>query len=193
MTSDGSVRMLVNLGWVPGKQRRDELPSIEIPAVFELKGLWVPVTDSYLMSESDAETLGNAQRVQSLTDLIKTDLLPGIVLADGLLPRNAKGPKPRLGPETHYGYAIHVFVGQCSWNDGCILLKGYGNRTTFGSFKLRSHDRCSCTYLANWLPARTSRPIGAPARSILILQPHPGEPAARQVVLASVVAALSNL
>ena len=49
MTSDGSVRMLVNLGWVPGKQRRDELPLIEIPAVFELKGLWVPVTDSYLI------------------------------------------------------------------------------------------------------------------------------------------------
>ena len=110
MTSDGSVRMLVNLGWVPGMQRRDELPSIEIPTVFELKGLWVPVTDSYLLSEPDAETLGDAQRVQSLTDLIKTDLLPGIVLADGLLPRNADGPKPRLGPETHYGYAIQWFL-----------------------------------------------------------------------------------
>ena len=109
-TFDGSVRMLVNLGWVPGMQRRDELPSIEIPAVFELKGLWVPVTDSYLMSESDAETLGDAQRVQSLTDLIKTNLLPGMVLADGLLPRNANGPKPRLGPETHYGYAIQWFL-----------------------------------------------------------------------------------
>ena len=109
-TSDGSVRMLVNLGWVPGTQRRDELPSIEIPAVFELKGLWVPVTDSYLMSESDAETLGDAQRVQSLTDLIETNLLPGMVLADGLLPRNANGPKPRLGPATHYGYAIQWFL-----------------------------------------------------------------------------------
>ena len=110
VTSDGSVRVLVNLGWVPGTERRDELPSIEIPAVFELKGLWVPVTDSYLMSESDTETLGDEQRIQSLTDLINTNLLSGMVLADGLLPRNANGPKPRLGPETHYGYAIQWFL-----------------------------------------------------------------------------------
>jgi len=109
-SSDGSVRMLVNLGWVPGPKRRDELPTIEIPTVFELKGLWVPITDSYLMSESDTETLGDAQRVQSLTDLIKTNLLSGMVLAEGLLPRNANGPKPRLGPETHYGYAIQWFL-----------------------------------------------------------------------------------
>ena len=109
-SSDGSVRVLINLGWVPGPQRRDELPTIEVPAVFELKGLWVPITDSYLMSESDTETLGDAQRVQSLTDLIKNNLLSGMVLADGLLPRNANGPKPRLGPETHYGYAIQWFL-----------------------------------------------------------------------------------
>ena len=109
-SSDGSVRVLVNLGWVPGPKRRDELPTIEIPTVFELKGLWVPITDSYLMSESDTETLGDAQRVQSLTDLIKTNLLSGMVLAEGLLPRNAIGPKPRLGPETHYGYAIQWFL-----------------------------------------------------------------------------------
>ena len=109
-SSDGSVRVLVNLGWVPGPQRRDELPTIEVPAVFELKGLWVPITDSYLMSESDTETLGDAQRVQSLTDLVKTNMLSGMVLADGLLPRNANGPKPRLGPETHYGYAIQWFL-----------------------------------------------------------------------------------
>jgi len=109
-SSDGSVRVLVNLGWVPGPKRRDELPTIEIPTVFELKGLWVPITDSYLMSESDTETLGDAQRVQSLTDLIKTNVLSGMVLAEGLLPRNANGPKPRLGPETHYGYAIQWFL-----------------------------------------------------------------------------------
>ncbi|MGB0253063.1 MAG: SURF1 family protein [Litorivicinaceae bacterium] len=109
-SSDGSVRVLVNLGWVPGPKRRDELPTIEIPTVFELKGLWVPITDSYLMSESDTETLGDAQRVQSLTDLVKTNLLSGMVLAEGLLPRNANGPKPRLGPETHYGYAIQWFL-----------------------------------------------------------------------------------
>ncbi len=109
-SSDGSVRVLVNLGWVPGPKRRDELPTIEIPTVFELKGLWVPITDSYLMSESDTETLGDAQRVQSLTDMIKTNLLSGMVLAEGLLPRNANGPKPRLGPETHYGYAIQWFL-----------------------------------------------------------------------------------
>ena len=109
-SSDGSVRVLVNLGWVPGPKRRDELPTIEIPTVFELKGLWVPITDSYLMSESDTETLGDAQRVQSLTELIKTNLLSGMVLAEGLLPRNANGPKPRLGPETHYGYAIQWFL-----------------------------------------------------------------------------------
>ena len=109
-SSDGSVRVLINLGWVPGPQRRDELPTIEVPAVFELKGLWVPITDSYLMSESNTETLGDSQRVQSLTDLVKTNVLSGMVLADGLLPRNANGPKPRLGPETHYGYAIQWFL-----------------------------------------------------------------------------------
>ena len=125
VTSDGSVRVLVNLGWVPGTERRDELPSIEIPAVFELKGLWVPVTDSYLMSESDTETLGDEQRIQSLTDLINTNLLSGMVLADGLLPRNANGPKPDSVQKLVMDTLFNGFVGFGALrNDGRDIEEG---------------------------------------------------------------------
>jgi surfeit locus 1 family protein len=109
-TSDGGARLLVNLGWVPGGARRTELPSIEIPEVFELQGLWVPITDSYLMGKAQPENLGSAQRVQSLTHLTAAGRLSGMVLAEGLLPRKALGPTPRLGPETHYGYAVQWFL-----------------------------------------------------------------------------------
>ena len=34
----------------------------------------------------------------------------GVLLASGLLTRDALGPKPRLGPETHYGYAVQWFL-----------------------------------------------------------------------------------
>lgn len=110
MTPDGAARLLVNLGWVPGGPRRTELPSVEIPQIFELEGLWVPVTESYLMSDANAENLGDARRVQSLTHLQAENWFSGMVLAEGLLPRRALGPTPRLGPETHYGYAVQWFL-----------------------------------------------------------------------------------
>ena len=109
-TRDGAVRLLTNLGWVPGLPLREELPSVEMPENFELKGLWVPVTESYLMGSSQPENLGNSRRIQSLTDVIVGKNFSGMILADGLLPRNAVGPAPRLGPETHYGYAVQWFL-----------------------------------------------------------------------------------
>lgn len=110
MTPDGAARLLVNLGWVPGVPQRTELPSVEIPQIFELEGLWVPVTESYLMSDANPENLGDARRVQSLTHLQAENWFSGMVLAEGLLPRRALGPTPRLGPETHYGYAVQWFL-----------------------------------------------------------------------------------
>ena len=105
-TRDGVVRFLVNMGWVPGMDRREELPAVQVPSEFELVGVWVPVTDGYLMGPSQAELIGGPLRVQSLTDIIGTETLPGMIIAEGLLPRNSRGPSPRLGPETHYGYAL---------------------------------------------------------------------------------------
>ena len=109
-TRDGAVRFLVNMGWVPGMDRRAELPAVQIPSEFELVGVWVPVTDGYLMGRSQAERLGGPLRVQSLADIIGTGTLPGMIIAEGLLPRNSRGPSPRLGPETHYGYALQWFL-----------------------------------------------------------------------------------
>ena len=107
---DGAVRLLVNLGWVPGSILRSDLPKVTVPVRFVLKGVWVPVTESYLMTGSQSEPIGKHRRVQSLTDILADDLLRGMVLADGLLPRNAIGPAPRLGPEIHYGYAVQWFL-----------------------------------------------------------------------------------
>ena len=107
---DGAIRFLVNLGWVPGKKLRSELPIVEVPERFVLSGLWIPVTDSYLMAASQPERIASNWRVQSLTDILNEDLVSGIVLADGLLSRNSAGPSPRLGPATHYGYAVQWFL-----------------------------------------------------------------------------------
>ena len=107
---DGAVRLLVNLGWIPGSRLRNELPEVRVPERFVLEGTWMPVTESYLMTGSQSESIGTYKRVQSLTDMVSADTLAGMVLADGLLPRNAVGPTPRLGPEIHYGYAIQWFL-----------------------------------------------------------------------------------
>ena len=51
------------------------------------------------MSESDTETLGDAQQVQSLTDLIKTNSLSGMVLAEGYylaMPTVSRGSVQKL-------------------------------------------------------------------------------------------------
>ena len=81
-----------------------------MPERFVLEGAWMPVTQSYLMTGSQSESIGTYRRVQSLTDMVSADTLAGMVLADGLLPRNAVGPTPRLGPEIHYGYAVQWFL-----------------------------------------------------------------------------------
>ena len=109
-STDGTIRLLVNLGWVPGSRLRSELPEVRVPESFVLKGALVPVTESYLMTGSQSESIGTHRRVQSLTDLLSKDTIAGMVLADGLLPRNAAGPMPRLGPEIHYGYAVQWFL-----------------------------------------------------------------------------------
>ena len=62
------------------------------------------------MSDAFAETVDGRSRVQSLRAVASDGVLPGIFLASGLLARDALGPKPRLGPETHYGYAVQWFL-----------------------------------------------------------------------------------
>ena len=109
-STDGTIRLLVNLGWVPGSRLRSELPEVRVPESFVLKGALVPVTESYLMTGSQSESIGTHRRVQSLTDLLSKDTIGGMVLADGLLAHNAAGPMPRLGPEIHYGYATQWFL-----------------------------------------------------------------------------------
>ena len=109
-TRDGGLRLLVNLGWVPASPKRDRLPAIDVPDQFQLDALWVPVTESYLMSDAFAETVDGRSRVQSLRGVATDGVLPGVFVASGLLTRDALGPKPRLGPETHYGYAVQWFL-----------------------------------------------------------------------------------
>jgi surfeit locus 1 family protein len=109
-TRDGGLRLLVNLGWVPGSPTRAQLPEISVPDQFQLDALWVPMTESYLMSDAFAETVDGRLRVQSLRAVATDGVLPGVFLASGLLTRDALGPKPRLGPETHYGYAVQWFL-----------------------------------------------------------------------------------
>ena len=109
-TRDGGLRLLVNLGWVPASPKRDSLTAIDLPDQFQLDALWVPITESYLMSDAFAETVNGRARVQSLRGVTSDGVLPGMFLASGLLSRDALGPKPRLGPETHYGYALQWFL-----------------------------------------------------------------------------------
>jgi cytochrome oxidase assembly protein ShyY1 len=109
-TIQGGIRLFANLGWVPATDRRNELPKVEIPEQFELDALWVPVTESYYMSDAFEEQFDGAVRVQSLKEVEPIGALSGMFLAKGLLASDALGPTPRLGPATHYGYAVQWFL-----------------------------------------------------------------------------------
>ena len=106
----GAPQLLVNFGWVEALPRRAELPSVSVPDAFTLNGRWVGITESYIMTEAALEDVGSAVRVQSLKDLVPSAVAPGMFLAEGVLARDALGPMPRLGPETHYGYAVQWFL-----------------------------------------------------------------------------------
>ena len=122
-----SSRMLVNFGWVAGGSSRAEMPVVELPEVFTLTGRWVNLTDSYLMGASSPEALASATRVQSLRDVVTSVDVPGVFLAEGLLPQDSRGPEPRLGPATHYGYTVQwfllalVLIGLTGW----MFRKGF--------------------------------------------------------------------
>ena len=109
-TIPGGIQLIVNLGWIAGLSSRDQLPSVEIPGRFDLSGRWMAMTDGYLMSDSFAERVGGAVRVQSLRGILSDEVVPGVVLATGILDRDSLGPSPRMGPEMHYGYAFQWFL-----------------------------------------------------------------------------------
>lgn len=109
-TIPGGIQLIVNLGWIAGLSSRDQLPSVEIPSRFDLSGRWMAMTDGYLMSDSFAERVGGAVRVQSLRGILSDEVVPGVVLATGILDRDSLGPSPRMGPEMHYGYAFQWFL-----------------------------------------------------------------------------------
>jgi cytochrome oxidase assembly protein ShyY1 len=110
LTAQGEIGLFINLGWIEGAASRDSLPSLDLSRDFDLDALWVPITDSYFMSDAFPEQMDNSTRVQSLKGVIPDDVLPGMFIASNVLSRNALGPKPRLGPETHYGYAVQWFL-----------------------------------------------------------------------------------
>ena len=124
---NGGQQLFVNLGWVEASPLRSDLPAVEIPDTWMLRGRWVPLTESYTMSASATERVDDQIRVQSLLDHQPADALPGLFLAEGVLPRDAIGPMPRLGPETHYGYAVQwflmasVLLGLTGW----VAVKGF--------------------------------------------------------------------
>ena len=110
LTAQGEIGLFINLGWIERAASRDSLPSLDLSRDFDLDALWVPITDSYFMSDAFPEQMDNSTRVQSLKGVIPDDVLPGMFIASNVLSRNALGPKPRLGPETHYGYAVQWFL-----------------------------------------------------------------------------------
>lgn len=118
---DGTERLLVNFGWVAGPVSRAELPSITLPEFIDLQGRWVGLTDSYLMGQASAEDFDGMIRVQSLEGIAGQAEIPGVFLAEGMLSQDARGPEPRLGPTTHYGYAVQwgllalVLTGLTGW------------------------------------------------------------------------------
>ena len=110
LTAQGEIGLFINLGWIERAASRDSLPSLDLSRDFDLDALWVPITDSYFMSDAFPEQMDNSTRVQSLKGVIPDDVLPGMFIASNVLSRNALGPKPRFGPETHYGYAVQWFL-----------------------------------------------------------------------------------
>jgi len=109
-TEQGAIGLFINLGWIEGAASRDSLPSVDVSRDLDLDALWVPITDSYFMSDAFPEQMDHSTRVQSLKGVVPDDVLPGMFIASNLLSRDALGPKPRLGPETHYGYAVQWFL-----------------------------------------------------------------------------------
>ena len=106
----GGTALWVNFGWVEAPARRELLPRVVLPETVRLSGRWVPVTESYTMTEAAPEVMDEAVRVQSLAGQIPDAVFPGMVIAEGLLDHDALGPMPRLGPATHYGYAVQWFL-----------------------------------------------------------------------------------
>jgi surfeit locus 1 family protein len=119
--ADGTERLLVNFGWVAGGSSRAELPVVELPETYDLQGRWVGLTESYLMGQASAERFNGLMRVQSLDGIAGQADIPGVFLAEGMLSQDARGPEPRLGPTTHYGYAVQwgllalVLTGLTGW------------------------------------------------------------------------------
>lgn len=110
ITADGLHRLWVNWGWIPALPGREQLPAVDVPRQLQLVGRWVGAMDSHAMGDADPESFANGLRVQSLRGQVPGGSLPGVVLAQGVLARDAVGPMPRLGPETHYGYAVQWFL-----------------------------------------------------------------------------------
>ena len=60
---------------------------------------------SFIMTEVQAERFDFRIRVQAVDHTIER-----LVFAEGVLEQDSIGPKPSLGPETHYGYAVQWFL-----------------------------------------------------------------------------------
>ena len=101
-------RLLVNFGWVDGGISRASLPAVILPEVMTLRGRWLALTESYRRGAPDAEVFSEGVRMQSLASVASD--VPGVFLAEGMLGQDARGPEPRLGPATHYGYAVQWFL-----------------------------------------------------------------------------------
>lgn len=121
--------LLVNAGWVPSERTRDDVPRIALTDVRSLVGRWVPMTGSYLSGDAAIEDLPNGRRAQSLLDVDFGAVQPGMILAEGWLPVTATGAQPRLGVETHLGYALQWFAMSLAIGIAWIwLMRSWGRR-----------------------------------------------------------------
>ena len=99
------VALWINLGWVPGGNSRSILPAVNLPQSFKLEGRVVATPESFRMVEPQIERFDSRVRVQAVDSAIDK-----LVFAENVLDRDATGPKPRLGPEVHYGYSVQWFL-----------------------------------------------------------------------------------
>lgn len=114
---DEGAALVVNRGWVQAPRRREQLPEIDTPASqVTLSGRLSEYPEPPVLMDTSTERTQWPQRVQALTRGDAESIVPGVAE----LVMRLDGPDEpgafradwtpdRMGPQTHYGYAVQWF------------------------------------------------------------------------------------
>lgn len=119
VVADGlAIPLLVNLGWVPAPEMRNQMPMVNIPAEFELNGVLRSGSRHLLLGQNIEQTGGWPQRIQQvdagqLFAILPEEIsgkydkfYPGIVYQQKLSPFVIHYRPVVMPPEKHRAYSL---------------------------------------------------------------------------------------